>query len=53
MEQSAEPGAPPVEGDGRQAHEIGRRATRSGGIGSMLAFYDFFIYTQASALVFP
>lgn len=38
----------PSDTEGRE-----RAAARSGAVGSALEFYDFFIYTQAAAIVFP
>jgi MFS family permease len=40
-------------GEGTEARAMSRKAAVSGWIGSTLEYYDFSIYAQASALVFP
>lgn len=37
----------------RPSRDVGRRAARSGAVGSALEFYDFFVYTQSAAIIFP
>src|SRR5205823_13516901 len=44
--------ASPIEHEPHGTHQT-RKATASGWIGSALEYYDFFIYAQAAALIFP
>jgi MFS family permease len=44
---------PPGSHEPTEYHKTPRKAAASGWIGSALEYYDFFIYAQAAALVFP
>ena len=44
--------ASPIEHEPSGRHQT-KKATASGWIGSALEYYDFFIYAQAAALIFP
>src|ERR671938_645562 len=44
---------PPGSHEPTEYHKTPRKAAASGWVGSALKYYDFFIYAQAAALVFP
>jgi MFS family permease len=44
---------PPGSHEPTEYHKTPRKAAASGWIGSALEYYDFFIYAQAAALIFP